>query len=83
MEVYNHGAALSVVVVILLVLGFCSISAGNGIEVVGGFLASLSPVNLLLAAIQPDDFLRASFFVCLVFLFVDSRWHQLLSLSSS
>ena len=54
-------AALSVVVVILLVLGFCSISAGNGIEVVGGFLASLSPVNLLLAAIQPDDFLRASF----------------------
>jgi hypothetical protein len=50
-----------VVVVILLVLGFCSISAGNGIEVVGGFLASLSPVNLLLAAIQPDGFLRASF----------------------
>ena len=54
-------SALSVVLVILLVVGFCSISAGDGIEVVGGLLATISPINLLLAAVQPGEFLRASF----------------------
>ena len=54
-------SALSVVLVIMLVIGFCGISSGEGIPVFGGFLASISPLNLLLASIQPDQYLDGSF----------------------
>ena len=52
-------SALAVVLAILLVAGFCGVQAGVEIEMVGGFLASISPLNVLLGAIQPADFLRA------------------------
>ena len=54
-------AALSVVLAILLVIGFCGISSGEGVPIGGGFMASISPINLLLATIQPDQYLAASF----------------------
>ena len=53
-------SALSVVLVIMLVIGFCGISSGDGIPVIGGFMASISPINLLLASIQPGDYLDGS-----------------------
>ena len=54
-------SALSVVLVIMLVIGFCGVSSGEGIPVLGSFLASISPINLLLAAIQPSEYLKGSF----------------------
>ena len=53
-------AALGVVLAVMLVLGFCGVASGRGIDVVGSFLAALSPINLLLAAIDPAEFLSAS-----------------------
>ena len=44
----------------MLVIGFCGISSGEGIQVIGGFLASISPINLLLASIQPGQYLDGS-----------------------
>jgi ABC-type transport system involved in multi-copper enzyme maturation permease subunit len=53
-------AAVAVVGVVGAVLGFCGLAAGQSIEVVGGFLAALSPVNILLVAIEPAEFLSKS-----------------------
>ena len=53
-------AAVCVVGVVGGILGFCGLVAGQSIEVVGGFMAGLSPVNLLLAAVDPGEFLAKS-----------------------
>jgi hypothetical protein len=42
------------------VLGLCGVNAGSSIEVVGAFFASLSPINLILAGVNPAEFLYAS-----------------------
>jgi ABC-type transport system involved in multi-copper enzyme maturation permease subunit len=53
-------AALGVVLCVMLVLGFCGGVSGPNIEVVGPFLQALSPINLLLSAIDPGQFLEES-----------------------
>lgn len=53
-------AALSVVFGVMIVLGFCGVASGRSIEVVGSFVAAMSPINLLLGAIEPGRFLTAS-----------------------
>ncbi len=37
------------------------VAAGQSVDVVGGMLAGLSPLNVLLAAIEPGEFLSESF----------------------
>lgn len=53
-------AAVGVVLGIMLALGFCGVASGRTINVVGAFLQALSPINLLLAAIDPGEFLSES-----------------------
>ena len=53
-------AAVGVVLAISSLLGICGVASGRSIEVVGGFLSGLTPVNLLLAAVQPAEFLSNS-----------------------
>lgn len=53
-------SALMILVMVLFVLGLCGVNAGTSIEVVGAFLAALSPINLVLAGVSPADFLSAS-----------------------
>lgn len=52
-------SALLIVIMILFVLGLCGVNAGASIEVVGGFFAALSPINLILAGVNPAEFLSA------------------------
>ena len=47
-------ASVAIVVVIVLVLGLCGGSAGRQIPVVGAALNALSPINLLLASVEPS-----------------------------
>jgi ABC-type transport system involved in multi-copper enzyme maturation permease subunit len=53
-------SALLILVMVLFVLGLCGVNAGSSIEVVGAFFASLSPINLILAGVNPAEFLYAS-----------------------
>lgn len=53
-------ASVAVVFVVGGLLGFCGVAAGQSIDVIGGFLAALSPMNLLLASLAPGDFLSES-----------------------
>lgn len=58
------GSIVASVVVVLAVggiLGLCGVTAGRSIDVVGAMLAALSPLNLLLAGLQPADFMTESF----------------------
>ena len=52
-------AALLIVIMVLFVLGLCGVNAGASIEVVGAFFAALSPINLILAGVNPAEFLSA------------------------
>lgn len=53
-------AALGVVLVIMVILAFCGLTAGRNVELVGPFFASLSPINLLMSTIMPEEFIGPS-----------------------
>lgn len=54
-------ASVAVIFVVGGVLGICGVVSGGSISVIGGFLSALSPVNLLLASVEPGKFLSGSF----------------------
>ena len=53
-------AAVGIILTVGALLGFCGVASGRSIPVVGGFIAALTPINILLAAVQPADFLTQS-----------------------
>ncbi|MDG2032125.1 MAG: ABC transporter permease subunit [Phycisphaerales bacterium] len=53
-------ASVAVVFLVGGVLGICGVTSGREIDVVGGFLSALSPINLLLACFEPGEFLNGS-----------------------
>jgi ABC-type transport system involved in multi-copper enzyme maturation permease subunit len=53
-------ASVAVVFLVGGVLGICGVTSGRSIDVIGGFLSALSPINLLLACFEPGEFLNGS-----------------------